>query len=399
VVSQVERNRLPALLWQRRPHLRSHKNQFRSASSVMLCSFHMAPQRPQSANARYYKNHITLIIVLILLQALSSCGDYKPNSTLFPDKNTKGNYVIAGLFKSFKDGLVIGEDDSFQSIHAALELAFGPVFEWMNRDEGRFRVPNPDFGTGVEPYPTDLPPFLLAFKENRSIHVANTASPFFTGADVLQFCNDSRRGPAGEILHLGKKVLLSYISVSVYLTGLAVTREKLDRWKNFEAIWKSGRFNEQHDSTDSDSEDNNEEEEDEQQPVRKKLIAKMRKKDPKGKGKSRAIEPDSSEEDIFRDTAGDQGKQEDNTYDTDDDEMRATKQERAQTLALQARLRPRPTSSQSHWVDVSEVDSDSDVDMITADDVVGSTTVASGTSITVSDKALLKCRMYRICFT
>lgn len=215
----------------------------------------------------------------------------------------------------------------------------------------------------------------------------------------MQFCNDSRRGPAGEILHLGKKVLLSYISVSVYLTGLAVTREKLDRWKNFEAIWKSGRFNEQHDSTDSDSEDNNEEEEDEQQPVRKKLIAKMRKKDPKGKGKSRAIEPDSSEEDIFRDTAGDQGKQEDNTYDTDDDEMRATKQERAQTLALQARLRPRPTSSQSHWVDVSEVDSDSDVDMITADDVVGSTTVASGTSITVSDKALLKCRMYRICFT
>jgi len=132
---------------------------------------------------------------------VTDCGDYVAMETKIPGRNTESRYRDAGLLKLIKEGFVITEQSTFLEIDNALRALFGPVFQWMNRDNGRFLEANPNFGVGVAPYMTDLPPYVLAFKQNGCLRIA-LCSPFFTGTEVVRFVVNSRRGLMNEMLYL-----------------------------------------------------------------------------------------------------------------------------------------------------------------------------------------------------
>jgi len=120
-------------------------------------------------------------------------GDFEPVLRSLPGLNGIAKLRDAGFIKSPPDGFPVSASDSFQDLEDRLSALFPEVFEWMDRDDGSHRQANPAFTVGQAPYMRNLPAFVLGYKEGRSLQVA-VCSPFFNGSDVLEFCQDPRKG-------------------------------------------------------------------------------------------------------------------------------------------------------------------------------------------------------------
>lgn len=110
--------------------------------------------------------------------------------------------TLAGFIAEPEDGFLVTESDTFDEINTGLQALFQAQFEWMDRDNGAHKQPNPDFETGQAPYFSTLPAYFLATKDRQKLEIAVCRSPYFSGRDVIQFCRDPRRGSSECILFL-----------------------------------------------------------------------------------------------------------------------------------------------------------------------------------------------------